>query len=356
VIEDRDGVEVVLDDGTVERGDMVLGCDGVRSQVREKMWELASQRKKTIEEEERTSMVTRWKCLVGMGPPIAPDELGERDMTVVHDNGYSFLVLTQPDKLFFFVFFRLDRDHHELQGAGRQQRRNRRYTDVDADALANSVAGHPIGERLVFRDIWRTRIRGSLISLEEGVLQHWSHGRIVLAGDSVHKITPNIALGGNSTMESIAVLCNHLVRTVAAYQGGRLSRPTLGQVFRQYQRDQAARMREIMELSSLITRVQAWDGMVPKFLACWVLPFQADHKLTDQLGELIRRAPKLDYVDGVRGLAAGRLPWEWELEGEKKQKKNGHALNQVKTMSWVSTSVVYLAGCVMALVFVYSLV
>ena len=340
-------MEVVLDDGTVERGDMVLGCDGVHSMARTKMWELASQRKKRIQEEDPTSMVTRWKCLVGMGPPIAPDELGERDMTVVHDNGYSFLTLAQPTKLFFFVFFRLDRDSHDLQGVGPQQRRNRRYTDAEAEALANSVAGHPIGERVVFGDIWRTRIRGSLISLEEGVLRHWFHGRTVLAGDSVHKITPNIALGGNSTMESIVVLCNHLARTVGTHRGGRVSRATLGQVFRQYQGDREGRMREIMELSSLITRVQAWDGMVPKFLACWVLPFQADHKLTDQLGELIRRAPKLDYVGDARELTVGRLPWEPWL-GEK------HTLDQSKT--WIRPLVVYLAGCVIALFFAFSLV
>ncbi|KKK22258.1 hypothetical protein P175DRAFT_0477239 [Aspergillus ochraceoroseus IBT 24754] len=348
VTEDSDGVEVVLDDGTVERGDLVLGCDGVHSLVRQRMWELANQQNKKLQDEEQTSMVTRWKCLVGMGPPVAPEALGEHDMTVVHDNGCSFLFLTQPDKLFFFVFVRLERHHHELDGSG-QPRRKRRYTDADAEAVADSFAGHPICERLVFGDIWRKRTRGSLISLEEGVLQHWSHGRIVLAGDSVHKVTPNIALGGNSAMESIVVLCNHLAQTVAAHQGARLSRATLGKVFRQYQRDRVQRVRGIMELSSLITRVQAWDGIVPKFVACWVLPFQADHKLTDQLGELIRKAPKLDYVQVGRGFAQGRLPWEGE--------KNGHALDKGKTMmSWASKSAVYLAGCLIALVLAYRLV
>jgi len=36
------GVEVVLNDGTVESGDMVLGCDGVHSLVRSAMWDHAS--------------------------------------------------------------------------------------------------------------------------------------------------------------------------------------------------------------------------------------------------------------------------------------------------------------------------
>lgn len=40
--QDKDGVEVILADGTVEKGDIVLGADGVRSPVRSMMWEHAN--------------------------------------------------------------------------------------------------------------------------------------------------------------------------------------------------------------------------------------------------------------------------------------------------------------------------
>ena len=40
--EDQDGVEVFCQDGTSERGDIVIGCDGVHSKVREIMWENAA--------------------------------------------------------------------------------------------------------------------------------------------------------------------------------------------------------------------------------------------------------------------------------------------------------------------------
>jgi len=36
------GVEVTMADGTVERGDIVVGCDGVNSLVREIMWDFAN--------------------------------------------------------------------------------------------------------------------------------------------------------------------------------------------------------------------------------------------------------------------------------------------------------------------------
>ena len=42
VREDEDGVEVFCHDGTSERGDLVIGCDGVHSKVRQIMWENAA--------------------------------------------------------------------------------------------------------------------------------------------------------------------------------------------------------------------------------------------------------------------------------------------------------------------------
>lgn len=38
VIDNEDGVIVKLHDGTQEEGDMLIGCDGVHSMVRELMW------------------------------------------------------------------------------------------------------------------------------------------------------------------------------------------------------------------------------------------------------------------------------------------------------------------------------
>jgi 2-polyprenyl-6-methoxyphenol hydroxylase-like FAD-dependent oxidoreductase len=40
--QDSNGVEVILKDGEVERGDLVIGCDGVYSAVREIMWNHAN--------------------------------------------------------------------------------------------------------------------------------------------------------------------------------------------------------------------------------------------------------------------------------------------------------------------------
>ena len=42
ITESEDGVRVSLDDGSYEDGDMVVGCDGVASAVRQIMWDNAN--------------------------------------------------------------------------------------------------------------------------------------------------------------------------------------------------------------------------------------------------------------------------------------------------------------------------
>ena len=114
--------------------------------------------------------------------------MGDRTMTCIHNRRYSFLILTQPDKVFFFVFFRL--------GDPFTWPNRKRFTEQDADIAAAKVLDHPISETVVFGELWQKRIRGSLICLEEGILKHWHFGRIVLAGDSAHKVRDPIDIEG----------------------------------------------------------------------------------------------------------------------------------------------------------------
>lgn len=96
------------------------------------------------------------------------------------------------------------------------------------------------------------------------------------------------------------------------------SRATLRETFAAYQQERKPRMQHIMKYSGLITDVQAWRTPLHRFLAEWVLPLQADRKIADQLGEVIRAAPKLDYVD-LDEYPAGLLSW-------KDDEKNDHRL------------------------------
>ncbi|KAI2617412.1 FAD binding domain protein [Hypoxylon sp. NC1633] len=303
-----DGVEVTLADGTVEKGDMLLGCDGVHSSMRSFMWHYANKDiPGFITDKEKNAFKTQWKCLVGVGPPEA--SLGASDLTVTHDDKYSFEIVAQPDRTFFFVYFYLKEPYSSPARV--------RYTDQDAEELAATVADHPLTPTCKFGDLWKNRVRGTLVASEEGILEHWHHGRIVLAGDAVHKMTPNIALGGNAAIESIVTLCNHLHRLLQKQQGAKPSRAALREVFAAYQAERWPRITYAIKISGIATRIQAWTTPLYK-LAAFATPWLPERGAPDQLGQYIRGSPKLEYgaasssTSFAERLPVGAMAWKDE--------------------------------------------
>lgn len=137
-----------------------------------------------------------------------------------------------------------------------------RYTDADAESKADELADCRVSETLTFGDIWKSRTRGHMVSLEEGVLSQWYFRRTVLLGDAAHKVTPNAAFGGNLAMEDAVVLANEIVGMVRQ-GGGEKGKPNDGEVERalgRYQAERLPRVKEIFNVSWALTRLQAWDG------------------------------------------------------------------------------------------------
>ena len=102
------------------------------------------------------------------------------DMTFICDKGHTFQILTQPDAAYFMIHQKLAEPINYPDRA--------RYNEEDAEQVAAKYANHRISDSLVFGDLWRDRVRGHLISLEEGVLDHFFFGRTVLIGDAAHKV------------------------------------------------------------------------------------------------------------------------------------------------------------------------
>ena len=65
-----------------------------------------------------------------------------------------------------------------------------RFTDDDAEALISRYGGSQLGPGYTVGDLWNARVKATMAPLEEGVLKKWSHGRVVLMGDAVHKVRP----------------------------------------------------------------------------------------------------------------------------------------------------------------------
>ncbi|KAI4601743.1 hypothetical protein KJ359_010607 [Pestalotiopsis sp. 9143b] len=259
------GVEVTLQNGEVESGDIIIGCDGAYSSVRNHMWKRASEKSPgLITAQEKRTMKTNFRALIGM--TSRPPGTAENDLYSNFGDKRSFLGLLTPKDMFYSFFFRLD---EPLVWPRRAT-----YTEQDAEALAESVLDYPVSDTLLFGDIWKGRTRGFLLPLEEGLLEHWYYDRIVLTGDASLKITPNMGLGGNSGMESVVVLCNHLHKMLQRTPPGK--KPSLSAIkdaFEGYQNERLPRAREVLALSGQVLRMQSGESLPYKVLANDILPW-----------------------------------------------------------------------------------
>ncbi|OCK84466.1 FAD binding domain-containing protein [Lepidopterella palustris CBS 459.81] len=303
VIDTDDGVRVEIQDGTVEEGDIVIGCDGVHSAVRELMWKNANATiPNFISAKEKTSLVTTYTALIGVSKTIPG--LGIQDMTWVHNDKLSFLFNTQPDQTYFFVHFKLPQQ--------RSWPHVPKFTQEDADKAAASVADHPVSDSLVFGEIWKNRIRGTLISLEEGVYDHWYFGRTALVGDSVHKVTPNYALGANCALEGVVVLSNEINKLHKSLKPGtRPSKSAITALFHRYQEARKPRMKLAFDASYQLTRLQTCDGIWNKITMMYLVPLLGFSTFANSLAELCAGAPKFDFIP-IKYTKKATIPWKDE--------------------------------------------
>ncbi|POR35297.1 FAD-dependent urate hydroxylase [Tolypocladium paradoxum] len=313
IVENADGVEISFSDGTTERGDFVLGADGVHSVVRQAMWDHAN----TVEPglitvDEKMTIMTTWTCLFGFGP--GEPNLGNELSVSSFDGSRCILLATQPKQSFFFVFWKPKKPWSRYTRP--------RYTEQDAEEAAKSVADLPINETMVFAELWKKRHRAQLADIEEGVLSRWHYGRHVLVGDAAHKVTPNMALGGNLGIESVTVLTNLLRKALVDKKGpGKLKVSELKNVLEEFQAQQLPRAQAIFEVSSSVSRAQAWDSLWLKFTSIYIAPRSNPRALPDGLGEIMRAAPILDFVP-VGKWPEGRLEW---VHGDAAGKRSAEA-------------------------------
>ncbi|RKL20263.1 hypothetical protein BFJ68_g2972 [Fusarium oxysporum] len=271
-------------------------------------------------------MVTQYNAIVMASSPVPG--IGAHDMEITSNDKYSFLLLCQPDWISIIVHSKLPEDQQCTWPT------RRRYTKADMEALVSKLSERPVTDTVVFGELWKRRLKAQMISLEEGVLEHWTSSRIVLAGDAVHKVTPNSALGGNTAMEDAVVIANTLHALLARHPNEKSSEVELQDAMRQeYQDTRVDRARAIVKAGGVLTRQQAYDGWKAYITQRWLTPVIGLDKLAQKIAGLCVTATKLNYVDFEE--RRGILGWQDTMEAEKEHSMKGKVAKKEKTgMTW----------------------
>lgn len=350
-----------LEDGGTEEGDIVVGCDGAHSVVRDAMWRMASKVSPgliTAPEKECkipllwkllhgfrevdqcfSAMNVEYTCLIGMAPGI-PGLDHSPDMHVTYGNRQTLQIVTQPNATFFLVYRKLAQP---LRGSVKCN-----YTQEDADREAALFADSHVTETVLFRHIYEKRLRSQLVNLEEVIFEHWHHGRLAILGDAAHKVnilfflrshekhsrmahtfscvlpqvTPNFAFGGNSALEDVVGFANSLHKALknsssTTTDTATLSQPEISAMFQEYQDTQKARIKKIFATCYYATRMQAWDNVALRFVSQYMAPLLGDEPVANYTATMVKGGVKLNYLP-VPDLPDDHAPATWKFDDEKK--------------------------------------
>lgn len=295
------GVTVTCADGSTYHGSIVIGADGVYSRTRQIMRDIALRENPSQPWEDRPHpYMATYQLLYGSFPSPSPPGQGYD----VQSSGKAIMYFSGPERGWFFLYKRLP--------APTSERTN--YTDKEVDTLAAEFAEFPLTRTVKVKDVWPRMLGAGLTNLDEGIVKRWSLGRIVLVGDSCHKMTTHLGLGFNHGIQDVVVLCNSLRRAVRAASGGASpSLPVLTAIFERYQADRMSSASSLpgdVLKSGLETRMHAWHNGWYYLLSRYLSVPNVVERLFMRfvMAPEFRKGQVLDYIAGEERMR-GKISW-----------------------------------------------
>ncbi|KAK4184073.1 hypothetical protein QBC35DRAFT_68914 [Podospora australis] len=252
VLQDAQGVTAVCKDGSRYRGDVLVGCDGVRSTVKRKMWDLAEKEFPDAVNSDKNALFADHCAVFGIAYGIEQMRPGEY-IELSHDLGRGGSASgDKGSKVFYFVEAALP---ERVRGD-----KIPRYEPEDLETFINKNADmvlRPGPNGLTMGDLFANSKNIKLVPIEQGKFNLWHYGRIVCAGDSVHKSTPSLGSGGNGAIESVAMLTNGFKRLhdecVSVGRGPHPSQAELNRLFEAYRKEREGPSSTIKTISGYIS-------------------------------------------------------------------------------------------------------
>ncbi|KAL2857965.1 hypothetical protein BJY01DRAFT_230820 [Aspergillus pseudoustus] len=290
-------VSAITADGSVYEGDLIVGADGIHSRVRSEIWRWADKEVPgSLSAMEKMSMTVEYACVFGISS-------GFGCLEAVHGiHGH----------VSWFLFKKLDRKHVHPDVP--------RFSSDDVAELCSRMQDVYLYNGLYFGDLWKKSEVASMTALEEGLLKTWFYDdRMVLVGDSAHKMTPNFGQGANTVIEDAATLASLPHQLLRSTDSRKPSLAQIRNVLREYQDLRYPRVRQIYNDSAVICRFHARDNLLYSLIGRYYTPYSmnlpaelASKAFAD--GEILRFLPLPDcqgtgWEKYTRKLGGRALPY-----------------------------------------------
>jgi 2-polyprenyl-6-methoxyphenol hydroxylase-like FAD-dependent oxidoreductase len=222
--QDDSGAVARFADGSEERGDLLIGADGLRSTIRSQL---------LGPDEPRYSGYTSWLALVELSGDEAPPDV----LTVMFGRGARF------------IFYNVGRGRF-----GWIANKNTPAGGTDPGGAKAAVLETYSG--------WAEPVATLVSSTDEARIvrmdlsdrppaKRWGEGRVTLLGDAAHPMTPNIAQGACQGIEDAVVLMKTL--------GGE---PDIVTALRAYEEQRKGRTATLTKRSRMVGAIGQWENPI----------------------------------------------------------------------------------------------
>ncbi|KAE8359677.1 hypothetical protein BDV27DRAFT_149365 [Aspergillus caelatus] len=283
-------VKVKCADGSSFAGDVVVGADGIHSATRrEALWQEDLARGLSCIQKVPLRLSSEYSGIYGISDPIPELHPGQAHRT--YGNGFSFIVnVGKYGRIYWLLSIRSKETH--------QYPRVSRYAQDQAsiDEQVRPFLDTHISSTILFKDLYYNTKACVHVGLEELLCENWVSGNIVCIGDSVHKMTPNLAQGANCAIESAASLANRLVCIIDKRQG-RVCSDNCGReaILQSWEASRKHRMRFFYTCSWILARCESFCGTFFKGLGLYIGSYHGEQVIS-YISDIDGQTEYLDFL------------------------------------------------------------
>ncbi|KAF9423474.1 hypothetical protein BGZ76_003651 [Entomortierella beljakovae] len=273
------GVLIRTSDGSTHYGDILVGCDGVYSGVRQSLYKILEKNGKLPTSDAQELKVCSMS-ITGTSNPIdkeissyADSEWSRTDAVIGYKKSISWRHFIVPENR---ICWRVD---VELNNATFDQTDGFKNSDWGSDSTGFIKeewrdfllpAGPDGGTVSIGYLIDNTEPENvTKVLLEQKLYTTWHHGRIVLMGDACHKMLPSGGRGAANAMLDAVILANELYEIADKATGENITH-----AFQEYYNERYSAAKEDLQNSQLLAKIfsgQSWlDGVLRKVILTYL--------------------------------------------------------------------------------------
>ncbi|PHH67211.1 hypothetical protein CDD81_2980 [Ophiocordyceps australis] len=256
---------------------VVIGADGTHSVIRRDMCDMMEKWLPAKQTRAPITIKTEYGCIFGMSRPTG--DLRATHAHLVHKKHVSITCLGGPgDRLYWFLFFKLPRAHlgHDYPQCSK----------ADERALVAQEAETRLTPSVCFKQLHDNLILCRTTPLPQYLVAEWHYRRIMLLGDSAHKLHPLTGQGGNLALEAAAALADCLWNALKDGHGSP-SAQQIDSAFSHAQQLCQQRAARLVESSFQEYRMASWANKAYEIMDCYLVPHLDTPMLVDRISSYI---------------------------------------------------------------------